>query len=99
MQDRYTGDAGGTAKCGLPRAGEERTVSEPIPSARDAPASMRAAGFESDPVVEVYKRDIDRTLLRQNLRRSVTERVANLMALQRLAVEAGRAGRARERDS
>ena len=74
-------------------------MSEPIPSARDAPASMRAAGFEPDPVVEVYKRDIDRTLLRQNLRRSVTERVANLMALQRLAVEAGRAGRARERDS
>ena len=74
-------------------------MSEPIPSARDAPASMRAAGFEPDPVVEVYKRDIDRTLLRQNLRRSVTERVANLMALQRLEVEAGRAGRARERDS
>lgn len=99
MQDRYAGDAGGTAKYGLPRAGEERTVSEPIPSARDAPASMRAAGFEPDPVVDVYKRDIDRTLLRQNLRRSVTERVANLMALQRLAVEARRAGRARERDS
>ena len=74
-------------------------MSEPIPSARDAPASMRAAGFEPDPVVDVYKRDIDRTLLRQNLRRSVTERVANLMALQRLAVEARRAGRARERDS
>lgn len=99
MQDRYAEDAGGTAKYGLLRASEERTVSEPIPSARDAPASMRAAGFEPDPVVDVYKRDIDRTLLRQNLRRSVTERVANLMALQRLAVEARRAGRARERDS
>ncbi len=49
----------------------------------------------SDPVVEAYKRDIDRTLLRQNLRRSVTERVANLRALQRLASEARRAGGAR----
>ena len=99
MQDRHAGDAGDSAKYGLPRAGEGRTVSEPSPPARDGPASMRAAGFEPDPVVEAYKRGIDRTLLRQNLRRSVTERVANLMALQRLAVEARRAGRARGRDS
>jgi hypothetical protein len=60
---------------------------------------LQVAGFEPDPVIEAYKRDIDRTLLRQNLRRSVTERVANLMALQRLALEARRAGRARGRDS
>ena len=51
-----------------------------------------------DPVVEAYKRDVDRTLLRQNLRRSVTERVENLIALQALAAEARRAGRVRERD-
>lgn len=49
--------------------------------------------FEPDPVIEAYKRDIDRTLLRENLRRSVDERVRNLMALQRLAEEARRAGR------
>ena len=49
--------------------------------------------FEPDPVVEAYKRDIDMTLLRENLRRSVDERVRNLMALQRLAEEARRAGR------
>ena len=52
-------------------------------------------GLAPDPVIEAYKRDIDRTLLRQNLRRSVTERVANLVALQRLAIEARRAGRGR----
>ena len=52
--------------------------------------------LEPDPVVEAYKRDIDRTLLRQNLRRSVEERVANLIALQRLALEARRAGSSRE---
>ena len=51
-----------------------------------------------DPMVEAYKRDVDRTLLRQNLRRSVTERVENLIALQELAAEARRAGRARGRD-
>ena len=55
--------------------------------------------FPPDPVIEAYKRHVDRTLLRQNLRRSVTERVQNLIALQRLAVEARRAGRARENAS
>ena len=38
----------------------------------------------ADPVVDAYKRHVDRTLLRQNLRRTVTERVENLIALQRL---------------
>ena len=52
-------------------------------------------GLEPDPVVEAYKREIDRTLLRQNLQRSVEERIANLVALQRLAEEARRAGRQR----
>lgn len=48
---------------------------------------------DKDPVVEAYKKDIDRTLLRQNLARTVAERLANLVALQRLAEEARRAGR------
>lgn len=43
-------------------------------------------------MIEAYKKDIDLTLLRQNLRRTATERVENLMALQRLAEEARRAG-------
>ena len=50
--------------------------------------------IEPDPVIEVYKRHVDRTLLRANLRRSVAERMANLVALQRLAEEARRAGSA-----
>ena len=83
----------------MPRAVAGRPVAEPTASETGRPPSMQVAGFEPDPVIEAYKRDIDRTLLRQNLRRSVTERVANLMALQRLALEARRAGRARERDS
>ena len=49
--------------------------------------------FPPNPVVEAYKRDVDRSLLRENLKRSVEERVRNLMALQRLAAEARRAGR------
>lgn len=48
---------------------------------------------DPDPTIEAYKRDLDRTLLRQNLQKSVEERVRSLSALQRLAEEARRAGR------
>ena len=60
------------------------------------PPLPRSDELQDDPVVESYKRHVDRTLLRQNLRRSVTERVPNLTALLRLAKEARRAGRSRE---
>ena len=53
--------------------------------------------LEVDPVIEAYKRDIDRTLLRQNLRKSVEERLLGLIALQQLADEAHRAGRTASR--
>lgn len=54
----------------------------------------RDARLEPDPVIEVYKQHVDRTLLRENLRRTVQERVDRLVALQELANEARRAGRA-----
>ena len=38
-----------------------------------------------DPVVEAYKAGVDRTLLRENLRRSVSERLENLSSLLRFA--------------
>ncbi len=57
-------------------------------------AGEAAPGLEVDAVIETYKRDVDRTLLRENLRRTVQERVNNLLALQRLASEARRAGQA-----
>ena len=54
-----------------------------------APAGCRLIGMralsvspdlplEPDPIIEAYKVDIDRTLLRQNLRRTPTERVERL---------------------
>lgn len=58
-----------------------------------SPGRESRYGLEPDPVIEAYKQDIDRSLLRANLRRSVAERLANLIALQRLAEEARRAGR------
>jgi hypothetical protein len=49
--------------------------------------------FPLDPVIEAYKKDIDRTLIRENLKRSVEERFDRLMELQRFAEELQRAGR------
>lgn len=40
-----------------------------------------------DPVIEAYKKDIDRTLLRENVRRTPDERLQALMELQRFARE------------
>jgi hypothetical protein len=49
--------------------------------------------FEPDPVVEAYKKDVDRTLLRENLRLTVEQRFLKLMQLQRFAAELRSAGR------
>ena len=46
-----------------------------------------------DPVVEAYKKDIDRTLIRENLKLTVEERFLKSMELQRFAEELRRAGR------
>jgi hypothetical protein len=54
--------------------------------------------MESDPVIEAYKRDIDRTLIRESLKLSVTERFERLMELQRFAEELQRAGSEARKD-
>jgi hypothetical protein len=48
--------------------------------------------IETDPVIEAYKKDVDRSLLRENLKLTVEERLRNLMRLQRFADEMRRAG-------
>ena len=60
-------------------------------------ARVRDGGIEPDPVIEAYKKDIDRTLIRENLKLSVEDRLRNLMALQQFAEELRRAGRAARR--
>jgi hypothetical protein len=45
-----------------------------------------------DDIIDVYKRDVDRTLIRQRLTRSIEERLEGLMELQRFADELRRAG-------
>jgi transcriptional regulator with XRE-family HTH domain len=48
----------------------------------------------ADATIEAYKADIDRTLLRENLKKTPEQRVRALQAHLRLATEARRAGRA-----
>jgi hypothetical protein len=55
---------------------------------------LRQFGFEPDPVIEAYKKDVDRTLLRENLRRTPEERCRNFLVAYRLAEEVRRAGAA-----
>ena len=52
-----------------------------------------------DAVIEFYKQGIDRTLIRENLRKSPEERLLALQALQRFADEVRRAGDAIRRES
>jgi hypothetical protein len=65
-------------------------VSDPRP---DDPAFP----FERDPVIEAYKRDIDRSLLAERLKRTPAERLADLVELARFASELARARPARPR--
>ena len=53
---------------------------------------LRRYGIEPDPVIEAYKKDVDRTLLRENLRRTPEERWENFLRMYRLAEEMRRAG-------
>jgi hypothetical protein len=50
----------------------------PSPDQPWRPVSDCGPDRSSDPVIELYKRDIDRTLLRENLRRSVDQRLQKL---------------------
>jgi hypothetical protein len=53
-----------------------------------------AADTAADPVVEVYKQDVDRTLLRERLKLTVDQRLRDLEQFQRDVRELRRAGRA-----
>ena len=49
-----------------------------------------------DPIIEAYKKDVDRTLIRENLRLTVDERFQQLIRLQQFAEELRRAGKEAE---
>lgn len=56
--------------------------------------SAEQSGWEPspDPVIEAYKRDVDRSLIRENLRLTVEERFQKLMRLIEFAEELKKAG-------
>ena len=55
--------------------------------------SKQKQADEVDPVVEAFKKDVDRTLIRRNLSLTHEERILQLMELQDFARELRRAGR------
>jgi hypothetical protein len=59
--------------------------------------------IEPDPVIEAYKKDVDRTLVQENLRRNLDgrldERLDDLLRFQRFAEELRRAGQKAGRES
>ncbi len=57
------------------------------------PSPRLTTPSELDPIIEAYKKDVDRTLLRENLRLSIEERFEKLVGLQRFAEELRRAGK------
>jgi transcriptional regulator with XRE-family HTH domain len=85
------------------RAGTTQSAIARIESGASSPTLAtierlaRAAGLQPrvefddlhahDPVTERYKRDVDRTLIRENLKRSVDERLRMLMQMHTLADE------------
>ena len=52
--------------------------------------------LDPDPVIEAYKKDVDRTLLRENLKLTVEQRILKMIAALRLVEEIQRSSRTEE---
>lgn len=99
LTQRDLADRAGTSQPAIARI--ESGLASPTLSTLERLAT--AAGYDlklslvprpqADPVVERYKRDVDRTLLRENLKKSVDQRLRSLVELQKVATEVRRAGR------
>jgi hypothetical protein len=53
-------------------------------------AELLPVSLDSSPIIEAYKKDVDRTLLRENLKLTTTERVEKMIAVLRFAHEVRR---------
>lgn len=60
-----------------------------MPAMKDSSEKLK----DLDLVIEAYKKDIDVTLIRENLRLTVDQRFQQLMKLQQFAEDLRRAGR------
>ena len=79
--------SGGRSSANLPSQGDTVTI--------NVMTRLAAQPLLPDPVIEAYKKDVDRTLILEQLRRSVDERVGNMIEALRLAEELRAAGRRR----
>jgi hypothetical protein len=59
----------------------------------DAAAGSTPAGDSISAIIELYKKDVDRSLLRSRLALTPEQRLIELMRMQRLVAEVARAGR------
>lgn len=62
-----------------------------MPDAEEEDERLIGGIFPPDPVIGYYKKDLDKSLYRENLKLTVTERFEKAMALQRFAEEHRRA--------
>ena len=58
-----------------------------------SPPLRERARSSIDDVIEIYKRDVDRTLLREQLSKTPDQRVRELVELERFGEELRRAGK------
>ena len=57
--------------------------------------TLDSISLEPSPAIEAYKRDVDRTLIRENLKLSPSERLAKLISTLRFVEEVRRSGAAK----
>ncbi len=56
-------------------------------------AELAPVSLEPSPVIEVYKKDVDRTLLRENLRLTPDARIRKMIAVLEFVEEVRRSGK------
>jgi hypothetical protein len=61
-------------------------MKQPLPA-------LIAVSLEPTPVIEAYKKDVDRTLLRENLKLTTAERIEKMIAVLAFAEELRRSGK------
>ena len=59
----------------------------------EPPRGLIPISLEPTPTIEAYKRDVDRTLLRENLKLSTAERIEKMIAVLAFAEELRRSKR------
>jgi hypothetical protein len=58
-----------------------------------APQELMTISLEADPVIEAYKRDVDRTLIRENLKLTPEQRLQKMISVLRYHEELRRSAK------